>query len=67
MNGMRPTDTPSYPSSNWTGAAPKCKFCGATPLPIGGAEGGATVHEDGCVVLVLTEKRGKARKVTESP
>lgn len=39
--------TPTYPTGGWT-AQPRCPGCGVEPLPIGGPEGGATLHRKGC-------------------
>ncbi len=48
MDAEDVTTPRSYPTGRWTGPPPKCPGCGAQPLPIGGPEGGVTVHEPGC-------------------
>jgi hypothetical protein len=42
------TTPPTYPAGRWTGTDPRCRGCGAEPLPIGGPEGGATLHREDC-------------------
>ncbi|MCX4546512.1 hypothetical protein [Streptomyces sp. NBC_01565] len=42
------TTPPTYPSSGQALQPPECPHCGAASLPLGGSEGGATVHQDGC-------------------
>ncbi|MFD0268335.1 hypothetical protein ACFVGY_17435 [Streptomyces sp. NPDC127106] len=42
------TDPATYPTGRYTSRPLPCGGCGAEPLPLGGPEGGAVLHEDGC-------------------
>ncbi|MEU2393627.1 hypothetical protein [Streptomyces sp. NPDC007369] len=42
------TDPASYPTGTDTSRPSPCRGGGAEPLPLGGPEGGAVLHEAGC-------------------